>query len=296
MKATHQSDVRTIPIDQITVVNHRDRGTTKFRQIAENIRRNGLKRPITVVENPARNGHPSYLLVCGEGRMESYKLAGQTEVPAIVIEATKEDILLMGLAENIARRQRSAAEMVVEIGKLKERGYSYAEIAKKVDLEESYVAGIVKLVKKGEERLLQAVLKDQIPVYLAVTIASSNDKEVQIALTDAYEKNSLRGKALIRARRLIESRRTHGKAIRSGPRLKAPSDLSANQLLKAYEKETLRQKLVVQKARICETRLLFIVSALKQLLADEHFLTILRAEGLHSLPKYIENQLQSGGK
>lgn len=296
MKATHQSEVRMIPIDQIIVVNHRDRGAIKFRQIADNIRRNGLKRPISVVENPERNGHPSYLLICGEGRIDSYKLAGQTEVPAIVMDATKEDVLLMSLAENIARRQRSAAEMILEIGKLKERGYSYAEIAKKVDMDDGYVAGIVKLIKKGEERLLQAVLRDQIPVYLAVTIASSDDKQVQAALTDAYEKNALRGKALIRARRLIESRRTHGKSIRGGPRVKAPTEVSANQLLKVYQKETLRQKLVVQKARICETRLLFVVSAMKQLLADEHFVTILRAEGLFSLPKFLESQIQSGGK
>lgn len=291
MKATHQSEVRMIPIDQITVINHRDRGAITFRQIADNIRRNGLKRPITVVENPERNGRPSYLLVCGEGRMESYKLAGQSEVPAIVIEATRDDVLLMSLAENIARRQRSAAEMVLEIGKLKERGYSYTEIAKKVDLDDSYVAAIVKLIKKGEERLLQAVLKNQIPIYLAVTIASSDDKQVQAALTDAYEKNSLRGNALIRARRLIESRRTHGKTIRNGPRIKAPTDVTATHLLKVYEKETLRQKLVVQKARICETRLLFVVSAMKQLLADEHFVTILRAEGLLSLPKLVESRV-----
>ena len=296
MKSTHQSEVRMIPINQIIVINHRDRGAKKFRQIADNIRRNGLKRPVSVVENPARNGHPSYLLICGEGRIESYKLAGETEVPAIVMEATKEDVLLMSLAENIARRQRSAAEMVLEIGKLKERGYSYAEIAKKVDLDDSYVSGIVKLIKKGEERLLQAVLRDQIPVYLAVTIASADDKEVQNALTEAYEKNTLRGKALIRARRLIDSRRTHGKTIHGGSRVKAPTDVTANQLLKVYEKETLRQKLVVQKARICETRLLFVVSAMKQLLAEEHFVTILRAEGLYSLPKYLESQIQSGGK
>lgn len=293
MKATHQSEVRMIPIHQIIVVNHRDRGPIKFRQIADNIRRNGLKRPVTVVENPEKNRHPSYLLVCGEGRIESFKLAGQTEVPAIVIDASKEDVLLMSLAENIARRQRSAAEMILEIGKLKERGYSYAEIAKKVDLDDAYVAGIVKLIKKGEERLLQAVLRDQIPVYLAVTIASSDDKQVQAALTDAYEKNALRGKALIRARRLIESRRTHGKSIRGGPRIKAPTDVTASQLLKVYEKETLRQKLVVQKARICETRLLFVVSAMKQLRADEHFVTILRAEGLFSFPKFLESQIQS---
>ena len=63
----------------------------------------------------------------------------------------------------------------------------------------------MKLLNKGEERLLQAVEKHQIPLSVAVTIASSNDKSVQRAMADAYEKKELRGRALLKARRLIEA-------------------------------------------------------------------------------------------
>jgi ParB family chromosome partitioning protein len=53
--------------------------------------------------------------------------------------------------------------------------------------------------------------------------------------------------------------------------------------------------MVVQKAKICETRLLFAVSALKQLIKDDHFVTLLRAEGLDSLPQYLGEQIYDRG-
>ena len=97
---------------------------------------------------------------------------GQPEIPAQVIRGTKEDLLLMSLAENIARRQHSTIELVREIRVLKDRGYSHAEIAAKIDLAVTYVRGILTLLAKGEERLLQAVQKGHIPVSIAITIAT----------------------------------------------------------------------------------------------------------------------------
>ncbi len=47
--------------------------------------------------------------------------------------------------------------MLREVGKLKERGYTYAEIAHKTDLHASYAKEIVRLLKQGETRLLEAV-------------------------------------------------------------------------------------------------------------------------------------------
>jgi ParB family chromosome partitioning protein len=48
---------------------------------------------------------------------------------------------------------------------------------------------------------------------------------------------------------------------------------------------------VIQKAKLCETRLLFVVSALRQLFEDENFITLLRAESLDSLPAYLSAQI-----
>lgn len=291
MSAKFDPKVRMIPVSQINVLNPRTRGKKKFAQIISNIANLGLKKPITVSHTSGRNGDARYDLVCGQGRLEAYIELGQTEIPAIVVEGTREDLLLMSLAENLARRQHTSAELVCEISALKERGYSHQEIARKTDLDVTYVKGVLQLMSKGEERLLQAVEKGQLPLYIAITIATSDDKSVQRALQEAYERNDLRGKSLIQARRLIESRRLKGKKSRSvGPHPSAPP-VSTEELLKTFQNETLKQKMTIQKAKICETRLLFAVSALKQLFQEDHFLTLLRAERLDTLPQYLAEQL-----
>jgi ParB family chromosome partitioning protein len=282
--------VRMIPVEDINVLNPRERGKKKFQQIVSNIAKLGLKKPITVALANGSNGHARYNLVCGQGRLEAYLQLGQKEIPALVVEGTKEDLLLMSLAENLARRQHSTVELVREISALKKRGYSHSEIARKTDLNVAYIRAILQLLAKGEERLLHAVEKGQLPVNIAITIATSDDKSVQRALQEAYERNDLRGKSLIRARRLIETRRARGKAPHPGPR-KSVEGVSTEQLLKKFQAETIKQKMIVQKAKICETRLLFAVSAMKQLFHDDHFVTLLRAEGLNSLPEYLAQQI-----
>jgi ParB family chromosome partitioning protein len=291
MSAQFDPKVRMIPVSQINVVNPRERGKKKFAKIVANIAKLGLKKPITVSHVAGKNGDARYDLVCGQGRLEAYLELGQTEIPAIVVAASREDLLLMGLAENLARRKHTTVELVREISSLKERGYTHSEIARKTDLDVTYIRGILQLLAKGEERLLQAVEKGQLPVSIAMTIVTSDDKAVQRALQEAYERNDLRGKALLRARRLIESRRAKGKKPRGGARKPPEKPVSADELLKAFQAETMKQKMVVQKAKICETRLLFAVSALRQLFQEDHFVTLLRAERLDSLPQFLAQQI-----
>jgi ParB family chromosome partitioning protein len=286
-----------IQIDQIIVLNPRHRGKSKFRLITDNIGKIGLKRPITVSPAEPKDGQPRYYLACGQGRLEAFQALGQTEIPALVIHATKEDLLLISLVENLARRQHTSVELNREIRALKERGYSYAEISQKVGLDANYVRGIVQLLTKGEKQLLVALERRQIPLNVAMTIASADDKAVQRALTEAYEKKELRGRALMQARRLIEKRRQlSGRANgHAGPK-KNGAEISSESLLRAYRKETQRQRMLIQKAKVCETRLLFSVSALKNLFQDENFVNLLRAESLDSLPGFIAEQLRPKGK
>lgn len=281
--------IRMIPLDRITVVNPRARGRAKFKQIVANISNLGLKKPVTVAERPSSNGSPNYDLVCGQGRLEAYRALGQTEVPAFVVDATKEELLLMSLAENLARRSHSSAELMREIAALKDRGHSYSVIAKKTDLHIQYVKGIIRLLNKGEERLVRAVEKGHIPITVAVTIASSDDAEVQQALQDAYEKSTLRGKELLRARKLIEERQAHGRRLKSTRR--RPT-VDTEELMKKYQEEMSKQRVLIKKAKVTETRLLFTVSALKQLIVDAAFVSLLRAEALDEMPQFLADQIK----
>ena len=297
MKPRSDPKVHMIPVANIEVVNPRQRGKKKFRQIVDNIAKLGLKKPITVTPKNQQQPNGQYYLVCGQGRLEAYQRLEQTEIPALIVEVSREELYLMSLVENLARRQRSSVELLSEIGALRDRGYSFSEISKKTDLDLGYVRSIIKLLKKGEERLLTAVEQGKIPINIAITIATADDHDVQRALTEAYEKNDLRGKRLLAARRLIEKRRTSGKKMRGRVKRKASEQMSSKKLLQAYEQETTRQRMVIQKSKLCETRLLFVVSALRQLLGDSQFKQLLHAEGLDTLPAYLdEHVLQNGEK
>jgi ParB family chromosome partitioning protein len=229
--------------------------------------------------------------VCGQGRLEAYQALGETEIPAFIVDAPQEDLLLMSLVENLARRQHTTVELAKEIAALKDRGYTFPQIARKTGLDVSYVRGVIKLLKKGEERLLQAVERHKIPLSVAITIASSDDHEVQRALAELYEKHDLPGRALLNARRLVETRRTHGKAVRLGVKKRNNGTVSSGKLIQAYREETARQKMVIQRAKICETRLAFTVSAIEKLFQEEGFVNLLRAESLDSLPEYLAERI-----
>jgi ParB family transcriptional regulator, chromosome partitioning protein len=295
MSSHNESIVKMIPLEKIRVLNPRFRNKVKFRQIVENISNLGLKRPITVNVSKSKNGEEQYDLVCGQGRLEAYAALGQANIPAVVISVTKEECYLMSLVENLARRQHVNLELVREIGNLKARGYKISEIAGKTDLTPDYVRGILRLLERGEDRLIAAVEAGYIPISLAVEISAAKDDDAQRALLGAYESKKLRGRELIRARRIIEQRRIRGKAIRGGVRLKG-NNLTATALVRTYKQEVERQTLLIRKAKLCEDRLVFIVSGLRQLFEDENFVNLLRAESIDSLPKYLADQVKAKSK
>lgn len=284
-------DVQMIPIEQINVLNPRSRNKLIFQGIVSNISNIGLKKPITIARRSQPVDGKLYDLVCGQGRLEAYIALGQTEIPALIEEATREDCFLMSLIENLARRAQNPVELLREISNLKNRGYNSSEIAKKIDHAKSYVIGVIHLLDHGEERLLSAVEKGKIPLSVAMQIADSDEAGIQQALCDAYEDKTLRGRKLLTVRRIIEQRKTSGKRFKTGAHKKTDRAPSAETLVRAYRQEADRQKLFVKKARLTENQLLFIVSAFKKLFQDENFLTLLRAEGLDTLPAYLSERL-----
>lgn len=198
----------------------------------------------------------------------------------------------MSLVENIARRQIRPLELLREIDGLKLRGYNTTEIAKKIDVAKSYVVGIAHLLKNGEERLLHAVDKGRIPLSVAMQIANADEDGMQRALCQAYEDQTLRGRKLLTVRRIIELRKANGKRSTPGVRRRNNGLQSAESLVRVYRQEADRQKLLVKRSQLTEHRLLFIVSALRNLFRDENFITLLRAEGLESLPAYLAEKIQ----
>ena len=291
-----QRKISDIPVGLIDIINPRERNQKTFKEMIASIKALGLKKPITVT--PRHDGNVErYSLVCGQGRLEAFMALGQSTIPAMVIEASDEDALIISLVENIARRQPRPMDILQGIRILKERGYDNQTISKKTALDISYINGILQLLDKGESRLISAVESGRIPLTAAVEIARAhNESEVQAILQAAYESGELRGHRLIAVRRLIEQRRTIGRSpsSRSTTTLKYPRMSSAS-LVRAYNQEVDRQRNLIRKADLVQQRLAFVAAAMGSLLSDEHFINLLRAEGLDTLPKPLDERIRLTG-
>lgn len=281
--------IEMIPVDHITVVNPRERNRKNFREIVANIAAVGLKRPITVSKRDSPEG-PLYDLVCGQGRLEAFRVLGQKDIPAIVIEADTEDCLLMSLVENIARRQHRPLDLLHDIGGMLKRGHDLATIAGMTGLSVDYAKGIVRLLEGGEQRLLSAVESGQIPISVAIDIADADDVGTQQVLQQAYEKKLLRGRKLMAAKRLIEHRQSRGrKFVRGGSW--SERKITPDGLMRAFRDDVERKRMLVRKAEATRDQLVFIVQALRSLLVDGAFPSLLRDEGLDTLPRNLAGRL-----
>ncbi|NPC90429.1 ParB N-terminal domain-containing protein [Gluconacetobacter entanii] len=288
--------IEMIPISQITVINPRARNKRQHREIVNNIEAIGLKRPITVSRRDTANG-PRYDLVCGEGRLEAFQLLGQTEIPAVVIKASESECLVMSLVENIARRIPRPIDLMREVGALRSRGYNDMAIGTKIGVGASWVSMVASLLDRGEERLLAAVETGLIPITLAMEISRAETEEAQNLLLDAYETGKLRGKKLAAVRRMLDMRmQSQRKSIPTGRLGRKTSNrkMTAADLMQIYQREAEKQRLLVKKSDFTQTRLLFIVEALKDLLADSGFTNLLKAEGLASMPRALAARISGG--
>lgn len=290
--------VELVAIEDIHILNPRVRNPKVFKRIQENISKVGLKRPITV-RKTSDTPDKKYDLVCGQGRLEAFIANGETHIPAMIVEADEEQALIMSLVENLARRQHNGLDLLKGIEVLHEKNYSNRDISNKTGLSFDYVNQIVKLIERGEERLLTAVESGRMPLNVAVNIALSPGEE-QKALQEAYENKQLRGKKLIQARKLIERRRQRGKTVkgdkRSSRNIPRTPNLSGQDVLNIYKQEVARKKSLTRKAQQVNSHLFFIKGALRALYKEDHFNSILKAEGLQTMPTPIANLLNENRK
>lgn len=283
------SAIVMVPVAGTTILNPRIRNKRGFSELVASIAAVGLKKPITVRRRP----DGGFEVVCGQGRLEAFKELEQAEIPAFVTDAIDADCYLMSLVENLARRQHPPLELLREIGALRARGNTFAEMARLTGLSPEYLNAICYLIKHGEHRLLKAVERGVVPHSVAMEIARSDEVDVQMALTEAYENKTLPGNSVVAIRRIVEQRRAgKGQERRGTARRSKPE--TADSLVRAYKREMERQRQQVRRAELAQNRLLFVVNAMRVLLDDRFFETLLRAEKLPTMPKSLHDLVREG--
>lgn len=116
----------------------------KLSQLAESIRERGVIQPLLV----NRAGRNRYNLIAGERRLRAARIAGEDEVPVVVMEETAEnESLELALIENIQRHDLNPIEEATAYSRLiDEFKLTQEEVAHKVGRKRSTVTNVLRLL------------------------------------------------------------------------------------------------------------------------------------------------------
>lgn len=145
--------------------------------LASSIKEQGVLQPILVRESSLKRGQ--YELVAGERRLRASKLAGLSEIPAILRDVTDEQSLALALIENLQRENLNALEEAKGLDQLSNAfNLSQEALAQKVGKSRSSVANSLRLLQLPEQ-IQNSLFKDEISAGHARALLSITDSTVQ---------------------------------------------------------------------------------------------------------------------
>jgi ParB family chromosome partitioning protein len=151
---------------------------TELEELSNSIRAHGVIQPVIVAQT-AYSGQ--YTLIAGERRLEAAKLAGLPAVPAIIREATDQQLLELALVENLQRSDLGPLEAALAYKHLAEDfGLSHEEIAAKVGKKRVTVTNTLRLLKLPP-RLLDALAGGEVTEGHARALLALPNAQAQIA-------------------------------------------------------------------------------------------------------------------
>lgn len=209
----NNSFVTTVPLTKITAGVYQPRrnfNQDALRELSESIKLNGVLQPI-ILRKTGDEGE--YEIIAGERRFRATKLAGLTEIPAIVKKLNNHEALELALVENIQRSDLALTEEAEGYQRLmNEFTYTQEQISKKVGKSRSHITNILRLLAlpKGVQDSLnqnqismghaRALVNSQNPEALLKKILeeSLNVREIETIVRDEKVENIKNTPLLVR--------------------------------------------------------------------------------------------------
>ncbi len=173
---TQRVVVRNIPLNQIAPNPDQPRKTfteTELADLAASIKEQGVLQPILL---RAVTGQPHlYEIVAGERRWRASRMAGLSEIPALVKTLTNENAMEIALIENVQRENLNPIEEAAAYKNLMEKcGYDIADVVRLIGKSESYIRNAMRITALPDD--VQKLVEDgAISASHARTIASAEN-------------------------------------------------------------------------------------------------------------------------
>ena len=158
-------------------------------ELSESIKQFGVLQPLLVQKKG-----DYYEIIAGERRWRAAKMAGMKEVPVIVREYSRQEVVEIALIENIQRENLNPIEEAIAYKRLlKEFHLKQDEIAERVSKSRTAVTNSMRLLKLNS-KVQQMVIDDMISTGHARALLALEDEEQQYTIANKIfdEKLSVR--------------------------------------------------------------------------------------------------------
>jgi ParB family chromosome partitioning protein len=180
--ATGPEHANTIAIDKIDpnpVQPRRVFQPDPLNQLADSIRTHGIIQPLVVRVSGER-----FQLVAGERRWRAARIAGLSEVPAVVQDISDERLLEITLIENVQREDLNPIELAMAFERMaRELNLSHDEIGERTGKDRSTIANSIRLLHLPPD-LQQLVAERRLSAGHARCLLSLIDEEMQRNLAE----------------------------------------------------------------------------------------------------------------
>ncbi len=150
-------------------------------ELADSIAQHGVLQPLLV--RPLMGG--GYQIVAGERRWRAARMAGITEVPAVIRELTDSEVMELALIENLQREDLSPLEEAQGYQMLIDTyGFTQDEVSKTVGKSRPTVTNALRLLNLPDE-ILEMVNQGKLSAGHARTILSFPSKEEMVKAAKA---------------------------------------------------------------------------------------------------------------
>ena len=187
---TESADSLYLPISQVESCAGQPRkhfDDAALADLADSIREHGIIQPLTV--RKLASGY--YQIIAGERRWRAARLAGLTQVPAIVIEADDRKAMELALIENLQREDLDPVEEAAGIRELMTRcGLTQEQAAQKLGKSRSALANSLRLLNLPEN-VLELLKSGFINIGHAKVILSLPTPELQEQAAQIIADNQL---------------------------------------------------------------------------------------------------------
>lgn len=147
---TEKQEQTKINIDQIRPNPYQPRKVfddTALQELSQSIKQHGVFTPILV-----KKSIQGYDLIAGERRLRASKLAGMSDIPAIIVDLNDQEMMEIALLENIQRENLNGIEEAKAYEQLIQRlNYTQEQLANRVGKSREHITNTLRLLKLPED-------------------------------------------------------------------------------------------------------------------------------------------------